>query len=193
MLEQLIQLDHQWFQAINQGLSNSFFDFLMPLLRNRYNWIPLYVALVYYCVKNFGKNGWLMILFFLLAFGLADYSTASVIKPWVARLRPCNEPGFAAQVNSLVHCGKGFSFPSSHAANHFALAVFFSVLFHHRSKWIVPLALLWAASICFAQVYVGVHFPIDVTVGALIGAFIGYLLGRLFLTIRPEDTWRSGN
>jgi membrane-associated phospholipid phosphatase len=192
MLDQLIQLDHQWFQAINQGLSNPFFDWLMPLLRNRYNWIPLYAALIYYCVKNFGKTGWLMILFFLLSFGIADYSSASIIKPAVERLRPCNEPVFSEQINVLVRCGSGYSFPSSHAANHFALALFFIVLFRKRSKWIVPLALLWAASIGFAQVYVGVHFPIDVTFGGLLGASVGGLLGLLFLKIRPEEIWKSG-
>lgn len=134
-----------------------------------------------------------MILFFIISFGIADYSSASIIKPAVERLRPCREPGFSEQVNLLVNCGSGHSFPSSHAANHFALALFFIVLFHKRSKWIVPLALLWAASISFAQVYVGVHFPIDVTVGGLLGACIGFLLALLFLKIRPATTWKSGN
>lgn len=192
MLDQLIALDHIWFKAINQGLSNPFFDFLMPLLRDRYTWLPLYAFLIYFWIKNFGKAGWLMVLFTLLCFGLADYTSASIIKPAVARLRPCNELGFKEQINSLVRCGSGFSFPSSHAANHFALALFFISLFYKQWKWVLPLALLWAASIAFAQVYVGVHFPVDVLSGALLGALIGYLMGRLFLRLKPEETWRSG-
>jgi undecaprenyl-diphosphatase len=38
-----------------------------------------------------------------------------------------------------------------------------------RVKW--PL-FFWAASIAFAQVYVGVHFPLDVIVGGALGALI---------------------
>jgi membrane-associated phospholipid phosphatase len=34
--------------------------------------------------------------------------------------------------------------------------------------------------ISFAQVYVGVHYPLDVTCGGLIGILIGYLSGKSF-------------
>jgi undecaprenyl-diphosphatase len=83
-------------------------------------------------------------------------------------------------VRTLVDCGTGFSFPSSHASNHFALAVFFVVLFGRHFKWAIVLPLLWAFSIAFAQVYVGVHFPVDVMSGACIGALIGIVLGYIF-------------
>lgn len=192
MLDQLLALDHQLFKAINTGLSNSFFDFLMPILRDKYTWVPLYLFLIFIWVQKFGKAGWLMVLFTLLCFAVSDYTSASIIKPAVARLRPCNELEFKEQVNNLVRCGSGYSFPSSHAANHFALALFFITLFYKKWKWVLPLALLWAASIAFAQVYVGVHFPIDVLSGALLGALIGYLMGLLFLRIKPEETWKSG-
>ena len=190
MLDQIIQLDHQWFHAINQGLSNSFFDFLMPILRNRYTWVPLYLFLAYFWVKNYGKAGMLMIVFLLLCFGISDYTASSIIKPAVARLRPCRE--MAGQINSLIPCGSGYSFPSSHAANHFALALFFIILFYNKWKWVLPLALLWAASIGFAQIYVGVHFPIDVLAGGVLGSIVGSLLGLLFLRFKPEITWKSG-
>ncbi|MFM6975776.1 MAG: phosphatase PAP2 family protein [Sphingobacteriaceae bacterium] len=190
MLDHLIQLDHQWFHAINQGLSNTFFDFLMPILRNRFTWIPLYLLLVYFWVKKFGKAGVYMILFLLLCFAISDYTASSVIKPAVARLRPCKE--MAGQINNLIPCGSGYSFPSSHAANHFAMALFFIVLFYKRGKWILPSALLWAFFIGFAQIYVGVHFPIDVICGAILGSVIGGLLGLLFLRLIPEVTWKSG-
>jgi undecaprenyl-diphosphatase len=39
---------------------------------------------------------------------------------------------------------------------------------------------LWAFSIAFAQVYVGVHYPLDVISGGLIGILIGYLCGKSF-------------
>ena len=190
MLDQLIQLDHQLFQVINQGLSNTFFDVLMPVLRNRYTWVPLYLFLAFVWVKQYGKTGWWMVLFLILCFGISDYTSSSIIKPAVARIRPCNE--LNAIVNARVDCGSGYSFPSSHAANHVALALFFIVLFYKTWKPVLPIALLWAGAIGFAQIYVGVHFPIDILAGSVLGAVVGYTLGILFLRFKPQDTWSSG-
>ena len=50
--------------------------------------------------------------------------------------------------------------------------------FNHRNIFIA--SILWAFSIAFAQVYVGVHFPIDVISGAGIGTLIGLLMGYIF-------------
>jgi membrane-associated phospholipid phosphatase len=190
MINQLIQLDQQWFSAINQGLANPVFDVLMPILRNRLTWVPLYLLVTYFAIKKFGRTGGFMLFFGVLCFALADYTSASILKPWVARLRPCNTPGLS--VRSLVNCGTGFSFPSSHASNHFALAVFFVVLFGRHFKWAIVLPLFWAFSIAFAQVYVGVHFPVDVMSGACIGALIGIVLGYIFKNFFSTDLWKSG-
>lgn len=190
MINQLLQLDQQWFSAINQGIANPVFDVLMPILRNRLTWVPLYLVATYFAIKKFGRTGGFMLLFGVLCFALADYTSASILKPWVARLRPCNTPGLS--VRSLVNCGTGFSFPSSHASNHFALAVFFVVLFGRQFKLAIVLPLFWAFSIAFAQVYVGVHFPIDVMSGACIGALIGIVLGYIFKNFFSTDLWKSG-
>jgi membrane-associated phospholipid phosphatase len=65
--------------------------------------------------------------------------------------------------------------------------------FYARWKWIAPLAFLWAFSVAFAQVYVGVHFPVDVTFGAFLGCIIGYLTSTVFLTFKFEKSWKSGS
>ena len=192
MLEQLIDFDHQLFKAINVGLANPFFDWLMPLLRNRYFWAPLYFFLIVFLIRNYKKAGFICILFLLITFGIADYVSASIIKPSIERLRPCNEPGFNTEIIARVVCGSGFSFPSTHATNHFAIAMFLSVVFSRRWKWIWLVSFLWAFSIIFAQVYVGVHFPVDVTCGALLGCLVGYLTATVFLTVQSEKKWNSG-
>lgn len=193
MLDQLLQLDHELFLSINKGLSNSFFDWLMPLLRNRFFWTPVYVFIVIFLIRNYGKRGLVCILFLLLTFALSDFISASVVKPSFERLRPCNEQGFNTEIVTRVPCGSGFSFPSTHATNHFAIAMFLSFIFHRKFRWIVPLTFLWAFSVAFAQVYVGVHFPVDVTSGALLGCIIGYITGAIFFTVQPETKWHSGN
>jgi undecaprenyl-diphosphatase len=57
------------------------------------------------------------------------------------------------------------SFPSGHAASAFAGAVAASRLFPEaRSIWFVL-----AALIAYSRLYIGVHFPLDVLVGAIVG------------------------
>jgi undecaprenyl-diphosphatase len=80
----------------------------------------------------------------------------------------------------LDYCSGGFSFTSSHAANHFGIAVFLVVTLQPLLKNYRYLFLIWAAIIAYAQVYVGVHFPLDIFVGAIIGIIVGYFNGKLF-------------
>lgn len=193
MFDQLLQLDHQLFLEINQRLANPFFDWIMPLFRNRYFWAPLYLFLIVFLVRHYNKYGWICIIFLLITFAISDFVSASMVKPLFERLRPCNAPDFKEEVRSLISCGSGFSFPSSHATNHFAIAVFLIVVFYHRWKPILLLASGWAFCVAFAQVYVGVHFPIDVTTGALLGSLVGYITGSTFLTLYTKQIWNTGN
>ncbi|MEO5910830.1 MAG: phosphatase PAP2 family protein [Pelobium sp.] len=185
MIEELIKIDHQIFQAINTGLSNVFFDWLMPILREKKTWIPVYAFIFIFFTWKYRLNGLYFILFFVAAVGIADFGSASIIKPLVNRDRPCQEVGFKDQVISRVACGSGKSFPSSHATDHFAMAIFMITIFHRKWKWIVPGAILWAGAISFAQIYVGVHFPLDIITGTLIGSLVGFLIAKLLIRILP--------
>ena len=70
--------------------------------------------------------------------------------------------------------------PSSHAANHFGLAAYwyFTVNFITRQKWYW--LWFWAFCICWAQVYIGKHFPLDIAGGAFLGIVTGWTLSKLF-------------
>lgn len=179
----LLHFDQQSFFFINQSLRNSFFDLIMPYLRNPDFWIPLYVLLLGYFIYRFRRHSIIIILSAAITVTLTDQIASSVIKPAVHRLRPCNDAAISSQVHLLVDCGSGFSFVSSHAANHFGIAVFLILLLRKRFRWIAPVALLWAALVCFAQVYVGLHYPIDVICGGILGAVIGIVTGRFCLTM----------
>ena len=41
MIAELQQFDTELFLKIHRGLSNGFFDWVMPLVRNRFFWSPL--------------------------------------------------------------------------------------------------------------------------------------------------------
>lgn len=168
-----------WFY-LNTRWHNAFLDAVIPFLRNQWFWAPLYLFLLLYMPRRFGKYGWLWCLFFLITFGISDQISASLMKPYFGRLRPCNDPVMKQVVHLLVPCGGGKSFPSSHAANHFSLAVFSSLSAGKFAKWLTPAWLLWAAVVSYSQVYVGVHYPLDVLVGGTIGACIGWMTGKYF-------------
>ncbi|MBP9883927.1 MAG: phosphatase PAP2 family protein [Chitinophagales bacterium] len=178
-MESLLYYDQQIFFFINRQLSNPAFDFIMPYVRERDFWIPLYVLLVFYFVRLLKKWSWVALLTAAITVVITDQVSSTLIKPWIGRLRPCNDPSLAEQVQLIVNCGSGFSFVSSHAANHFGIACFLIVMLQHRLKWILPVALFWAALVSFAQVYVGVHYPLDVICGGLLGVATGILAGKI--------------
>ncbi len=172
MLHTLLTWDATLFQWINSGWSNPVFDVLLPLFRERLFWAPLYLFLGAFLILNFGGRSWLMILAVGLAVGLADFTSSTLIKKNVQRVRPCNDPAMVVEMR--VSCGSGYSFTSSHAANHFAVAVFVSMLLGKTHRLVRPLVLAWAGLIALSQVYVGVHYPLDVLCGGLLGAVIGW-------------------
>lgn len=186
MLEQLIHYDEELFLLINQASSNSFFDWLMPILRNPYTWAPLYLFLIIFLIRQYKKRGIIMLVFFISTFALSDSISSSIIKPHVMRIRPCNNIAFKEQVKLRVKCGTGYSYPSSHATNHFALGLYLLCIFYKRWKHIIWLSLGWAASISFAQIYVGVHYPGDILAGAVLGTIIGLFTANVFLYFQPR-------
>jgi undecaprenyl-diphosphatase len=188
MLEWLIQYDSALFQLINSSWNNALFDFLMPLFRNKTFWIPLYIVIVAVLTYKYKLKVLPILLLFLLTVLLADQFSSELIKKSVQRLRPCNDSLMQENLRLLIECGKGFSFTSSHATNHFALAFLFNavlgpVLLPNRKNgriFFAAACFLWAFFIAYAQVYVGLHYPLDVAAGALLGIVLAALTYKLY-------------
>lgn len=179
ILDWFIQLDHQVFFAINDGMSNGYFDAILPWCRVPLIWTPFYLFVLVFAYSNFNRRKFVIFLLgLLLTVGLADTISSKLIKKTVCRERPCHNALISDHVHLRIErCGGGYSFTSSHATNHFAVAMFLGVFFAPFTRFARPLLLFWAALIAFSQVYVGVHFPLDVVCGATIGAIIGWLTG----------------
>lgn len=174
LLSNLETLDRWLFFLINEDLGNPFFDWLLPWWRNKLFWIPLYAGLLGLCIYWFKKKAILIIFGALAVVGLSDQVSSAMVKPSVERLRPCKNHDIKEEVNlRLKNCGAGYSFTSSHATNHFAIAIFFGLLFFKRNIWWLVGGVVWAGSISLSQVYVGVHYPSDIFAGAILGCIIG--------------------
>ncbi len=180
-MTELLQLDQEIFHIINDQWHNSFLDAILPYWRDKKFWIPFYLLLTAFLAYQFKIKALYFVLAVALTIGIADTTSSKLIKKSVQRLRPCNDPALKSDVNLLVGCGGGYSFTSSHATNHFAMALFFFLTLGRLYRWTRIPFLFWAASIAFGQVYVGVHYPLDVLVGSIIGSLIGIIIGKLYL------------
>jgi undecaprenyl-diphosphatase len=129
---------------------------------------------LYACFKS--PHRWLAALLLVASVGVADLVTVRLIKPHVARIRPCKAD--PVHVHFPEGCGAGKSFPSAHAADSAAAATVLSWAVPALSPVAIAMALLVGTS----RVYLGVHWPTDVLGGWALGVALGaavVLLARL--------------
>lgn len=192
-MDSILQLDTALFFFIHQDLKTAFGDWLMPLVTNKIHWIPLYLGLLGWIFLRYRHRVWPFFLACLLCVAIADTTSSKLIKKNIQRLRPCNDVHINANIDVLTHCGSGYSFTSSHATNHFAVGSFwfFTLTFiSKRWRW---WCLAWAGLIAVSRVYIGVHYPLDIFVGALIGFLIGMLIANLYKKLPEKYHFQSIN
>jgi undecaprenyl-diphosphatase len=173
MLQTLQSLDVGIFRFINGSMSNPLFDALLPWFREKWFWAPAYLFVIAFTFEHFGKKALPVLFGLVLTVSASDMISSQLVKKSIQRLRPCNDPEMSALVHLRAPCGSGYSFTSSHASNHFAVAVFLWCMFGRLGRWVKPVVFAWAALVALSQVYVGVHYPFDVMAGALLGMAIG--------------------
>jgi len=105
---------------------------------------------------------------------LIELSVCSALKNVVGRQRPAEKypKGILPYRDA-----SGQSFPSGHASIAFETAASLSLQF---KKWyvVVP-SYLWAATVGYSRMYLGVHYPSDVFAGAVVGIGSAYLANWL--------------
>ncbi|MDX9750918.1 MAG: phosphatase PAP2 family protein [Flavobacteriales bacterium] len=184
LLERLDQLDRAAFLAIN-GLHAPWADAVMAAVSEMLFWLPLYLLFLHVLRRRFGWKGllWSVPVIALMVW-CSDSGSVMLFKDTVQRLRPCHQPALAGLVHTVNdHCGGRFGFVSSHASNHFAIAIFMAALPGARPRWATPALLAWAALIAYSRVYLGVHYPGDVIVGAVYGTMVGLTFAHLLRTV----------
>lgn len=192
LIDRLDAWDRQAFLAIN-SLHSSWSDPLMAAVSEMLTWFPLYAFLLFMLQRRWGWRG-LGIAVPVLALMVlcSDKGSVMFFKETVQRLRPCHVPELQAQVHMWQdHCGGRFGFVSSHASNHFAIMAFMAGILGGRPRWATPLLFLWAAWIAYSRIYLGVHYPGDVIVGALYGLTVGSLFFAIFRRIMEHFAQRT--
>jgi len=168
LAEFLYSLDVSLFRFFNETISNSVSDKFFPFVTDVKNWHIAYIIVWFIVFFKGGKAGKITAVTALFLIAVSDQISSTFIKNIVGRIRPCTA---LEKVNILAGCTGSFSFPSSHAVNNFAIAVYFSVFFPKFRN----LLFVIASVVAFSRIYCGVHYPSDVAGGAIIGAAIGYL------------------
>lgn len=182
MLEQLLILDKGLLLLVN-GLHNQVLDGIMLFVSSKTGWLPLYLVLIYFIIKDYGRRSWLVFVVVALTVLLADQGSVHLFKNVFQRLRPCHDVEMSGLLHMVKPCGGKFGFVSSHAANSFSIAVLTILLLKNKHSWIWPAMLLYGLIIIYSRVYLGVHYPSDVIAGAVVGSIIGFGTYQLFKEI----------
>ena len=176
-MHDFIELDRQLFLFLNT-LGNTSFDYFWLLISNKWIWIPLYATFLFILAKSFKFKSVLFILIFIAVGITISDQLAGIFKVTVERLRPCHDPTLIS-IMRTVECGGKFGFYSSHSSNSFFLASFLSILLKKKFGWFPYFLFVWAIVVSYSRIYLGVHFPFDIAMGAL----VGFLLGGFFATL----------
>lgn len=169
MLEYLKQWDRDLFIYLNNiGIEK--YDGFWVFITQVSSWAPLYILFIGLIFYYYRRQKAQTVLFYLTLVIVLTVSVTGVVKEYVARLRPGEVEALAELIRVLQKPSR-YSFFSGHASFSFSLATFVVLALRNYTKWIY-LSFLWSVLFVLSRLYVGVHYPSDLFVGAGVGMII---------------------
>lgn len=178
---------HSWLMEADKalliymnGAHTSFLDRLMWAISDKWTWAPLYIALIVAVIRKYGMHrGLTCVLAIILMTTIVDQTCAGIIRPLAGRLRPsCPDNPISASLHYVSgYRGGRFGFPSCHAANTWALAVFMSLLYEDRRLTLSMAG--WSLLVASSRIYLGVHYPSDILGGMAVGSLVAVTCFRM--------------
>lgn len=146
-------------------------------------WLPLAAVLVGYTLvwhQGSWRDRLLLLLVIAAMITFTDQLSSSIIKPLVARPRPSHNLVLAPMLHYVNdYHGGHYGFVSGHATNICCLVAFLSYIYRDRLMRLV--LALFAITICYSRIYLGVHYLGDV----LCGAVVGFLVAHIVISLCP--------
>lgn len=170
MWEQLEQWDREFFIFLN-SLGIERWDGFWIFVTQIEHWIPFYVFMFILFFYAYSKRKALLGIALTLVTVFVVLGLTEGVKNSVGRLRP-NNTGDLAEMIRVLQSPFDFSFFSGHAAVSFAVVTFVTLALRHRFSWVYILY-IWPVLFVLSRIYVGVHYPGDIMVGALVGTLLG--------------------
>ena len=177
-LESIVARDKELLVYLNSFGSEQWDGFWL-YITNQFHWIPLFVVILVLMYVKFGLKKMAFVLLFIAAMIAFSDQLTNFVKNTTDRVRPCNAVDIKPLIRYFSYRPKGYSFWSGHAGVSTIFTTFTILLFRRKYR-LIYLMILFPMLFGYSRIYLGVHYPIDVTTGYIMGIFIGYLFYKLF-------------
>ena len=160
------------------NLSPDFLDPFWIFVTYTKHWIPFYIfLLLLFFYKSSFKKSLLGVIYVVVCVGTTHLLT-ELTKYLVARDRP-NITTEIMGLLKVLYEPTNYSFFSGHASTSFAASIFIYLVLKSKFKYL-ELLLIWPVVFSMSRIFVGVHFPSDIIVGAFVGTIIGIVFTNFY-------------
>lgn len=180
MLDKILQWDRDTLIYLN-SLGFEEYDLLWATITNIYTWIPLFLFFFVLVFWKFPRREAIYVTLTIISLVVFILVATDLTKEFFGRLRPNNN----SDINSMIRVLKNpstFSFFSGHASSSFSITTVLTLFLRRRFKW-VWLFYLWPLLFALSRIYVGVHYPVDIIVGAIVGVITAFAFYNLYTRI----------
>ncbi len=172
MLKKLLDWDTDTLIYLN-NLGVEQYDTFWSSVTNISTWIPLFLLFALLLFVKYPRKEALYRALTVILLAIFITVFTNLVKDGVGRVRPNNDE----EINMLIRVlrePQSFSFFSGHAASSFSICTLV-VLFLRKKTNLAWAFYLWPVLFAYSRIYIGVHYPVDILVGATVGSLTAYL------------------